>query len=352
MPKPRIIIADSDYSYIVPIQLKFAEEFFDKVELELITDEGYKESFFSVPQKADILIISEDMYSEDLVRHNIGRVFVMTEQPVEDGTSGSLRLQVDYIHKYTSIKEIFNEIVGKCANVLEASKVNKKKTQIIAVCSASGGTGKTTVAVGLAACLERSYKRVLYINADRLQSFHRFLANKSPINDAAVYSRLGSPDLQVFPDISNAVRKEFFSYLPPFKSALMSMGLQFKVYAMIAESAKRTNMYDFIIVDVNCGFDENLAVLLKIADKAVIITNNTAASKFATNLFVANVNGINSEKYLFICNDFDGGDETGAADGANYHVNEYIPHFEEYEKLTCENLMREGSMQKIAFLLT
>ena len=40
MAKPRIIIADTDISYIVPLQLKFVEDFFEKVELEIITDEG------------------------------------------------------------------------------------------------------------------------------------------------------------------------------------------------------------------------------------------------------------------------------------------------------------------------
>ena len=31
MAKPRIIIADSDTNYVIPLQLKFAEDFFEKV---------------------------------------------------------------------------------------------------------------------------------------------------------------------------------------------------------------------------------------------------------------------------------------------------------------------------------
>ena len=31
MPKPRIIIADIDANYIIPLQLKFVEDFFEKV---------------------------------------------------------------------------------------------------------------------------------------------------------------------------------------------------------------------------------------------------------------------------------------------------------------------------------
>ena len=35
MAKPRIIIADTDISYIIPLQLKFAEDFFEKIDLEI-----------------------------------------------------------------------------------------------------------------------------------------------------------------------------------------------------------------------------------------------------------------------------------------------------------------------------
>lgn len=51
-------------------------------------------------------------------RHNISHIFVMTEQYEEDRTAD---LNVNYIFKYTSIKEIFNEITGKSADVLKIS---------------------------------------------------------------------------------------------------------------------------------------------------------------------------------------------------------------------------------------
>ena len=41
MAKPRVIIADTDEGYISTIQLKFVKEYFDKIELEIITDKEY-----------------------------------------------------------------------------------------------------------------------------------------------------------------------------------------------------------------------------------------------------------------------------------------------------------------------
>ena len=122
MAKPRIIIADTDRNYIVPLQLKFAEDYFDKVDLEIITDKSYFDGLFSVPQKADILIISEDLYDRSLQRHNISNIFVMTEDNEEEQTAD---LNVSLIFKYTSIKEIFNEITAKGAEAFNNDSSTK-----------------------------------------------------------------------------------------------------------------------------------------------------------------------------------------------------------------------------------
>lgn len=163
MARPKVIIADEDASYIVPLQFKFVTDFFNKIDLEIITDRAYFDEYFSRPQNAEILIISDDLYDSSLQRHNIQNIFVMMEQ-YDEGSTGELN--VNQIFKYTSIKEIFNEIIGKSTGALNIAVVEKKETQIILVTSAVGGVGKTTVAMGVAACLEQNYKRVLYINKD------------------------------------------------------------------------------------------------------------------------------------------------------------------------------------------
>ena len=172
MAKPRIIIADTDISYVIPLQLKVVEDFFEKVDLEIITDKEYFETLFSTPQRVDILIVSEDLYSQAMQRHNIAHTFVMNEQYEEEQTAD---LNVNHIFKYTSIKEIFNEIIGKSADILNISKDGKQETQVILFYSASGGAGKTTAAMGVSASLTKNYKRVLYINASRLQVFQHML---------------------------------------------------------------------------------------------------------------------------------------------------------------------------------
>lgn len=351
MAKPRIIIADTDINYIIPLQAKFAEEFPDETELEIITDQSYFEQLFASPQKADILIVSDRLYSGALRRHDIGYIFVMAEQ-YEEGTTEEL--SINRLFKYTSLREIFNEIVGKSSDVLNTKIHTKKACQTVLVCSACGGAGKTTVAMGLAGCLTRNYKKVLYINAERLQTFQYRLENKGSVSSPDVYMRLADPQASVYQEIRHVIRREEFSYLPPFKAPLMSLGLHYSVYRKIAASAKKTNEYDFIIIDADPVFDEEKAALIGEADKVVIVTKQTKTSVLATDAMASNINGIGSDKYLFVCNDFRKDAEnhlTSSETAVRFQVNEYVGHFPEGEDITADRLAHDSGIQKTAFLI-
>lgn len=351
MAKPRVIIADEDANYIVPLQYKFVTDFFDKIELEIITEREYFNEYFSKPQNAEILIVSDELYDSSLQRHNVDNVFVMCENQ-DDGQTGELN--VNRLFKYSSIKEIFNEIVGKSAGALNIAATEKKETQVILVTSAAGGVGKTTVAMGVAASLAKNYKRVLYINADRLQVFQHMLDNYSSITTSDVYAKLTSSLPDIYPEIKHVIRKEVFNYLPPFKASLMSVGLDYSVYERIVVSAKKSGDFDFIVVDVDTTFDESKAVLLELADKILIITKQTLVSVLATNILVSNINGIGPDKYSFICNDFEK-EKTNALISANvtlkFAVGDYIEHFQHCEMMKPEELAKESSMQRVAFLV-
>lgn len=351
MARARIIAADTDANYIMSLQLKFAEEFFEKIDLEIITEESYFEELFSVPQKAEILIVSEDLYNLSLQRHNIDHVFLMTEQYEEGSTED---LNVNKIYKYTSIKEIFNEIAGKSSESLKGVGDERKEPQIILVYSASGGTGKTTVAFGISTCLTKNYKKVLYINAARLQMFQHMLENDSPITTADIYTKLAVANDKIYNDIKHVIRKEVFYYLPPFKATLMSLGLKYSLFRAIALSAKKSCEYDYVVIDADEAFDEEKAELMNIADKVVIVTNQTGSAVFATNTLVSNINGVYSDKYIFICNDFNKEHDNALITPAvslKFTIMEYVEHFNHFENLKCDDFFKNSGLQKIAFWL-
>lgn len=75
------------------------------------------------------------------------------------------------------------------------------------------------------------------------------LENHSPITAADVYAKLAAGGENIYSDIKHVIRKELFSYLPPFKAALMSLGINYSIYEKIILSAKKSGDYDYIVVD-------------------------------------------------------------------------------------------------------
>lgn len=352
MEKPRIIIADADIAYAALLQIKFAEELFDKVELEIITDRKYYEDLFLVPQKAKVLIISDEFYNGNLAKHNnIEHIFLMSENSEEQQTTN---LDIIQIYKYTNVNVIFNQITGASTlNTRVNYADNTDKSQIIMTFSATGGVGRTTVAMSIAACLTRQFRKVLYIGAEYLQTFQYMLENQMPIMTIDTYAKLSGQGKNAYPVLRESVRKEMFCYIPPFKAPLISVGLDYSIYEALADSAKKTGEYDFIIVDAEPSFQETNVNLLDHADRVLYILNQTVQSVEATNRLINSINCVAGDKNIFICNKFRS--EAPNAIVTNnkelkYRVDEYVTYMEQadYRKLSETEAIKKISMYLLA----
>ena len=349
MTKPRIILADTDVNYLWSVQLKFIEEFYEKIDLEIISDRDYFEKLFELPQKADILIVSEELYQENIQKHNIGVVFILTEQ-----YKNAEEQNVNYIYKYTSIKEIFNEIINKSGKVLSVEANTKVGSRIILVYSPAGGVGKTSVALGLCSSLQKNYKKVLYLDAECLQTFQHLLVNETSVSSSELYSKMARNQENLYQEIKPFIRNENFSYLPSLKAPLMSLGISVSVYLNIAVGAKKSMDYDFIVIDTDSVLDETKGKFLEVADKVIIVTTQKKASVYSMGRMLENVNGVNSEKYVFLCNDFcEENDNYLIAPQMkiNFNINHYIKHFPENIAAKLERYAALPEVQKTALLL-
>lgn len=349
MEKPRIVIIDDDFSYIIPLQSKFVYEFLDDVEIEIITSEDYIETFFQKLQKINVLIMNKKFYTASLVKHEINHIFIMTEEQDDQTTYTNGE---HLIFKYTNVKGIFLEIVG-ISELKIPRKRDKQKPKIVLVTSASGGVGKTTIALGIAAALSDMYKRVLYIEASRLQSFQYFMQDDSPIVNQYIYEKLMQPDKGLYQSIKGQIRNEKFDYMPPFKATLMSFGIEYRIFGQIARAAKESGDYDYIIIDADSTFDEMKANMIRMADYVLMITEPCSQSIYETNLLVSNISNNSSGKYLFICNKFDAENQKtlNVADTMKYKTDEYIEEIDNYADMKSGQFGMQEGIRKVAFLL-
>lgn len=345
MGKLRIILAETEETVLAGLEYKFLYELRDTADLEIISDENYFREFFSTQQKADILVCGQNLYSKELKRHDIGKVFVLCE----DTSSGrTAELDIERVNKYSNPKAVMDQI-------LSGTSLGRTKNDpiIVLTYSANGGAGKTTVAMGICAAMVKDFKRVLYINAERINTFQNKLHAATNIPNALI-NELSNPGKDIYQKMKHVIRKDGFDYLPPFSHAISSMGLPFSVYEKFAESAKESKDYDVIVIDTDSVFDEQKASLISKADRVVIIVNQTRASLFAANSLLSNLNCNDTTKYFFVCNAFSPDKKNAllsTEEKPRFVVSENIAYIDEIESLELSQLAQRGDIQKTAYLL-
>ena len=253
MSKPLIVIADMDTAYLAELENKFLVELGDRAELEIISDPEYFEQFFSNPVTAEIVAVNENLYTNALQRQDIQNLFILSEHQEQGRTE---ELSVSRVYKYYGIKELYNELTYKSQERLEGKESGKRETTIIALYSAIGGTGKTSLSVGLAECLAKKHKRILYVNTEAIQAFFFYLRDKSGMPNEG-YRAIKEDAGHIYQNIRSFIRKEGFSYIPPFLSTLDARNLSYDIYLNLIRGARESKEYDFIIVDIEAGYEAN-----------------------------------------------------------------------------------------------
>ena len=106
----------------------------------------------------------------------------------------------------------------------------------------------------------------------------------------------------------------------------MSVGISSDIYTVLAKEAKKSEDFDFIVLDTDSVFDDKKTELLNMADKVVFVTKQNRMSVLATNALTKNINGTNTEKYYYICNDFNKEVDNyliSSQCSVNFTINEY-----------------------------
>ena len=107
-------------------------------------------------------------------------------------------------------------------------------------------------------------------------------------------------------------------------------------------------------MDSDNVFDEIKIKLIDLADKVVLVTNQNKKSVYSLNAFLENVDISNTDKYLFVCNDFKEDKDNlnlSSLNKANYKINEYVKHIRDYDHLNVSDLTNNLSLQKITYLV-
>lgn len=349
MRKLTIVLADTDEDYLMPLELKFIQGFGENADIIVITEREYLNYYFSSPRNIDILLISDELYSREFEKHNITNMFVLSER-VEQTSTGDMNVGV--IYKYTSVKEIFNEVYNSSTSE-SLKEINEKNalTKVIMVYSPIGGAGKTTIATGISAALAKSFKKVLYLSTESLQSFNVLLKNKEFVN-GSFGKELAINSASLLAALQKEIRTEIFDYVLPLKEVASSLNITMKNYKYLIEKIKEIKIYDYIVVDASSEFNDDKSMLMSLCDKVIIITKQNKESCEKLERLFYNIDCSDTEKFIFICNCYrrDKTNEIINNEDINkFVINEYIKEID-IDNITLEELAENDYFQKLAYM--
>lgn len=353
MAKPLIVIVETDMEHLIPLELKMAEMLLDIADIEIVSEPEYMTEYFTTPRTIDILVIEEDLYSERLSMHTIGKTFVLVDN-MGDDDEPVYRMKAAVgetvcLFRYCNI----NTLVGYIIPLEWSGASNQKEPQIVAVVSPAGGTGTTSVSIGISACLKQNLKKVLYLNMENYQDFYYYLENKEML-PTQVAAYLKNPTADIYAKMKEYIRKEDFAYLPALRTSRESLGITGQGYMELARAAQRSDDYDFIVVEIGNDLNSEVIKFLKYASKVYVVLKQDAYTALKLSVMKYSINCSDKEKYTFICNFYEKEKENSLltnSSGTNV-INGYIEKIDSQKKIeTCKDLKAIDGIQKVTFML-
>ena len=347
MKKPVIILADTDYGYLEALEIKYIERFGSQIEMEVITDPVYFASFFSSQQEADVLAVCEELYTDELKKHDIGRIVILGE----DSKSSAHINGTVYVDKYSNLRDIVNESSYDLKLQKTESGYLSGQPKIVTVCSASGGAGVTTVALGLCRSLAERRKRVLYLNCESMQYFHYYLNDRVCL-DTEACRLMRQAGANLYGAVRGFIRTEGgFSFLPPLPAAADLLQISAETYRKLAEQAKESGDYDYIVADTENVCSMPVSALIAQSDRVLIIMRQDEISVEKTKILEQNIDCSDKEKYMFVCSCYDQTQENAIEkkNNSGRHISAYIGKIT--GRVTLEELEKSEGMKNLAYLL-
>lgn len=304
----KLLILDEDEEYSFNL-CNYLTHNYSEILLVNYCSNAYKIEEWIKKIDPDIVLICQKYYNQVHEYFNKNLIILTA------GTNSFGLENVFSIYKYRAANQIAGDIINtftKAGNIITHTK--DKNTKTVAVYSASGNVGKTSIALGISTICSYSGLSVFYLNLEQFQSTGNFFYNnfEYSISDIIYYSK--ERDKNLISKISTMSCKDTASNIHYFKEANNAFEvneLQPEDVMLIVESIKECGQYDLIIIDMDSQLNESSIKLFEIADEVLYIFTDEEICLHKTKLFIDNIkmlsnrleqNTFLAHKFLYVAN--------------------------------------------------
>lgn len=269
MEKFRLVIADTDASYLKKLGNYIMLHHFSRFDLFTFTSPGPLADFLkNNTGQLDIVLYGSGFPME---RPDSGALCAIklldAGNPGLDDGAGSIS---KYMHVEKLIKEVLNCYSKRSnANFLPDGK---KKSIIAVVHSSSGGTGKTSIAAGLSMIASRRGFRTLYLNLESIPSTRIYFKADSERSFSDVIYHLKDKEDNLALQLESACCTDPASgvhFLLPPESVLELEELSAEDIELFIRTLRTSSQYDFVFIDLAPGISRRSLFLLGTGDVTV-----------------------------------------------------------------------------------
>lgn len=278
MAKFNILIGDCDKGYINAISKYLSSCGENDFKVISFTKELFLREYLDT-RKADILLISPELMSENLNLFNIQVTIINVEDRIPETL-----LDYPYINKYQPgdlvAKELINifskyskdEIIGFGSNV---------KSKVIGVYSPIGGIGKTTTCIGIAKQYALNGFKTLFISLEELASYSALLdcSSTNDFSDLLYYIKQKNKNLilKIEGLKNNDINSGLHYFSPPscYKD-IQEVSVEEWIY--LVEYIKTNSSYERIIMDFDSTLSEKNIRLLEVCNEVILLVNTDSIS--------------------------------------------------------------------------
>ena len=297
------VIADSDENYVNRLSNFLIDHHGSKFQAHSFTKKEFFKGYVEKNSKIiDVVLVTTDLYFEELEEIGVNLVCILS-----DGKLPREYKNAEILDKFQLAESLANNIIKTYTEKTDVIITAKgtKATKTIAVYSPLSGSGKTTVAMGLAQKMVSAGQMVFYLNFEDNATTDMFFdtTGESDLSHILFYLKAKVKNLAVKIDF---IKKEDANtgihYFNPLKSNLELEEITSGEYSALLSELKNISCYDYVIVDLPSCFNEKVADILNQVDSVILTIANDLMLKAKTASVIKDIELIYERKRINLYN--------------------------------------------------
>ena len=262
MAKIQMVIADEDGQFLEHLA-RYMMENAEQCDISTYSSRQSLAGRLASGERIDILLTDRSMLCAEAGQADIAVKILLT-------ADGSGSEGYESIRKYQKAENILKDALVKYAEATghAESLRGNRRTKAVAFYSPSGGSGKTTLAVGTAAACAAAGLRTFYLNMEKIDSSGRIF-ERTPGTMSEVFLALKTKGADAGVKVLSARGKDArtgIHYISPADSVLEYTELTGADMVKLTDSILGLNEYDALILDLSSEFSQEKAEILRNCD--------------------------------------------------------------------------------------